>query len=111
MKIVHDVYIQAGLLPSTHPYSHKMLVSKASRVMHAFHRRSFEIAVVVLVLSFAASVALHFISPASIGQFAVAILAILSGSCITRAATRGIVLTLQSGDNELLAGIFNGIFG
>ena len=64
-----------------------------------------------LFLSAAATATLHFLYPATIAEFALAILTIICASFITRVATHGIRIRLQSEDFELCAGIFHGTFG
>lgn len=72
---------------------------------------SLPLTLLVCASSLGATIALHFLLPASIAEFVVAILAIISASSLTRTASRGIVLKLQDRDHELLSGIFNAVFG
>jgi hypothetical protein len=63
------------------------------------------------VLFLSLSTALHFARRGTLAEFLIAIITIVPISSAIRATTKEIVSKLQNNDYELLAGIFNGVFG
>jgi cellulose synthase/poly-beta-1,6-N-acetylglucosamine synthase-like glycosyltransferase len=68
----------------------------------------------ILVLSvvlFSASTALHFTNKESLAQFFVSLLALIPVSVLVQFAAKDITLSLQQRDYEFLSGFFSGILG
>jgi uncharacterized membrane protein len=63
------------------------------------------------VVLLSVTTALHFTHKGSLLEFVFGLITIIPVSAIVRLATKDITLTLQNKDYELLAGVFNGLFG
>jgi hypothetical protein len=69
------------------------------------------LACIVSVVLLSTTAALHFTQKGSLIEFIFGLITIIPVSALVRFVTKDITLKLQHQDHELLAGVFNGLFG
>jgi Ca2+/H+ antiporter len=87
------------------------LSARARRLHDLLAKFSLLIGIGLSILFFSLSTALHFTQRASLAEFFVATITIVPISSLSRYATQDLVIKPQRNNYELLAGVFNGVFG